>query len=55
MIAVLELETGTVRMIGRARDWIGDAYCTFGHRYLGCTGPGGVRIWRLPDGIRQNT
>jgi hypothetical protein len=51
MIAVLDLKTGTANVIGRARDWIGDAYCTFGHRYVGCTGPGGVRIWRNPDGI----
>jgi len=50
MIAVLDLETGTARVIGRARDWIGDATCTFGRRYLGCTGPGGVRIWRKPNG-----
>ena len=28
-----------------------DASCTFGRRYLGCIGPGGVRIWRKPDGI----
>jgi hypothetical protein len=33
------VETGTARVIGRARAWIGDANCTFGHRYLGCTGP----------------
>jgi hypothetical protein len=55
MVAVLDLDSGTARMIGRARDWIGDPYCTFGHRYLGCTGPGGVRIWRVPDGIGPGT
>ena len=48
MIAKLDLRTGTARVIGRARDWLGDASCTFGRRYLGCTGPGGVRVWRLP-------
>jgi hypothetical protein len=51
MVAVLDLRTGAARVIGRAGDWIGDAYCTFGHRYVGCTGPGGVRIWRAPDGV----
>jgi outer membrane protein assembly factor BamB len=51
LVALLDLRTGTARVIGRARDWVGDPYCTFGHRYLGCTGPGGVRIWRLPDGL----
>jgi hypothetical protein len=51
MVGVLDLATGATHVIGRARDWIGDAYCTFGQRYLGCTGPGGVRIWRIPDGI----
>ena len=51
MVAMLDVETGTARVIGRAGDWIGDATCTFGRRYLGCTGPGGVRIWRKPDGI----
>jgi outer membrane protein assembly factor BamB len=51
MVAMLDLETGAARVIGRAGDWIGDASCTFGRRYLGCIGPGGVRIWRKPDGI----
>jgi outer membrane protein assembly factor BamB len=51
LVAVLDLERGTARVIGRARDWIGDAACTFGRRYVGCSGPGGVRIWRLPDGV----
>jgi hypothetical protein len=51
MVAVLDLRTGAAQVIGRAGDWIGDAYCTFGRRYVGCTGPGGVRIWRAPDGI----
>jgi hypothetical protein len=51
MVAVLDVATGTVRVIGRAAAWIGDVTCTFGRRYLGCAGPGGVRIWRKPDGI----
>jgi outer membrane protein assembly factor BamB len=53
MVAVLDRRTGNARVIGRARDWIGDPYCTFGHhyRYLGCSGGGGVRIWRVPDGL----
>jgi outer membrane protein assembly factor BamB len=51
IVATLDLETGAARVIGRARDWVGYASCTFGRRHLGCTGPDGVRIWRVPDGI----
>jgi outer membrane protein assembly factor BamB len=51
IVAMLDLKTGAARVIARARDWSGDAYCTFGQRYLACVGSGGVRIWQVPDGV----
>lgn len=48
-IARLDARTGTVQVLGRAGNWYGEPDCTVGQRYLGCAGPGGVRIWRLPD------
>jgi hypothetical protein len=47
-LGTLDPARGTVNLLGTAGDWLGEADCAWGRHYVGCTGPGGMRIWRLP-------
>jgi hypothetical protein len=46
-VAVLDPRTRVMRVLGVADDWFGDAVCSMGRRYVGCTGPAGLRVWKL--------
>lgn len=48
VVAVLDLDTGDVSVIGRARNWSGRATCEWADRYVGCSGQDGFRMWRVP-------
>jgi hypothetical protein len=48
LVSTVAHASGRVTVVGRATDWTGTASCTRGDRYVGCVGPSGVRIWRLP-------
>lgn len=48
LVSTVAHASGRVTVVGRATGWMGTASCTRGVRYVGCAGPSGVRIWRLP-------
>jgi YVTN family beta-propeller protein len=47
-LGVLNPGRGTVTVVGHGPRWLGDPDCAWGPAYVGCAGPGGVQIWRLP-------
>ena len=48
LVSTVDPGTGRRVVAGRATGWTGFAACTRGERYVGCVGPSGLRVWRLP-------
>jgi hypothetical protein len=55
LLAVLDPRAQALRVLGVATDWFGDAVCTMGRRYVGCTGPAGLRVWKLPPAYARTS